>query len=149
VPLLDKLGTADGTPTPAEDIVEGRYVLPGDTTSRDPLGGPEVKCNVDRVFNAATPAVAVRVNATGQTISPTSWMSLSGRPQVNPDRNTRGWIDDRGTRHWLDVFPDVQPAASVPDGRPLGLLLAGGILVGVSALRRRRRQRGLEVRPGS
>jgi hypothetical protein len=31
-------------------------------------------------------------------------MSLSGRPQSQPDRNTRGWIDAAGTRHWLNVY---------------------------------------------
>ena len=29
---------------PAETTVVGRYVLPGGTLSRDPLGGPEIKC---------------------------------------------------------------------------------------------------------
>jgi hypothetical protein len=31
-------------------------------------------------------------------------MSLSGLPQVRPDRDTRGYFDSRGHRVWLDVF---------------------------------------------
>ena len=38
VVLLDNLG---GTAQAAEDIEQGRYVLPGNVLSRDPLGGPE------------------------------------------------------------------------------------------------------------
>ena len=34
----------------------GGYVLPGGTLSRDPLGGPEIKCNVNTQFHAAGPA---------------------------------------------------------------------------------------------
>ena len=134
-PLLDNLS---GSPLPAEDIVEGRYVLPGNIPSRDPLGGPEVKCNVDQVFTPAGPAVAVQLNSTGQTIVPTSWMGLSGRPQAAPDRNTRGWFDANGTRHWLDVFADVEPPATVPDGSP-GLLLGAALLLGLPPAWRRRR----------
>jgi hypothetical protein len=37
-------------------------------------------------------------------------MSLSGRPQAAPDRNTRGYFASSGRRVWLDVFP----AVSVP-----------------------------------
>ncbi len=97
--LVGLLDAHSGAP---EDIRQGRYVLPGDTLSRDPLGMPaSIKCNVDTVFHATAPAVAVSVG--GQVIVPHQWMSLSGRPQSHPDRNTRGWIDNSGTRHWLDV----------------------------------------------
>jgi hypothetical protein len=34
-------------------------------------------------------------------------MSLSGRRQAAPDRNTRGWFGANSTRHWLDVWPDI------------------------------------------
>ena len=110
----DILGTAaaglldanDGAP---EDIVQGRYVLPDGSLSRDPLGGPEIKCNVDKTFAAKGPAVAAWLS-NGQLVFPTSWMSLGGRPQATPDRNTRGYYDASGTRHWLDVFPDIQGA---------------------------------------
>jgi hypothetical protein len=44
---------------------------------------------------------------TSEVIVPAAWMSLSGRRQTTPDRNTRGWIDANGTRRWLDVFPEV------------------------------------------
>ncbi len=38
------LDAQEGRP---ETIVTGRYILPGGKRSRDPLGGPEIKCNVD------------------------------------------------------------------------------------------------------
>ncbi len=86
-----------------EDIRAGRYVLPGGALSRDPLGLPaSIKCNVDTVFHPTGPAVAVK--AGGRVVHPHAWMSLSGRPQSHPDRNTRGWIDASGARHWLDVY---------------------------------------------
>jgi hypothetical protein len=106
VALLDGYG---GAP---ETISEGRYVLPDPAhpgqgiLSRDPLGGPEVKCHVDRVFNASGPAVAAWLPGTG-VVRPASWMGLSGRRQAAPDRNTRGYLDEHGGRHWLDVFPDI------------------------------------------
>jgi hypothetical protein len=87
-----------------ESVLHGRYVLPGGVLSRDPLGGPELKCTVDTVFKpAARPAVAVRL-ASGRMVHPKVWMSLSGLPQVRPDRDTRGYFDQRGHRVWLDVF---------------------------------------------
>jgi hypothetical protein len=99
VQLLDAHG---GAP---EDIRVGRYVLPNGALSRDPLGTPaSIKCDVDTVFSASGPAVAVWVG--GRRIVPHAWMSLSGREQSRPDRNTRGWIDEHGARHWLDVFTD-------------------------------------------
>ena len=103
VSALDTHGTA-------EDIRVGRYVLPGDVLSRDPLGQPaSIKCDVDMTFDPSGPAVGVWIAGTpaGQVITPAAWMSLSGRRQTTPDRNTRGWIDAAGHRHWLDVFPDV------------------------------------------
>jgi hypothetical protein len=88
----------------AETIVHGRYVLPGRKLSRDPLGGPELKCNVDTKFvRARHPATAVRL-ASGKTIHPLAWMSLSGLPQKRPDRDTRGYFNAKGKRVWLDVF---------------------------------------------
>ena len=88
----------------AEMIVRGRYVLPGGALSRDPLGGPELKCAVETTFTAAArPARAVRL-ASGKRVKPAAWMSLSGLPQSTPDRDTRGYFDARGRRVWLDVF---------------------------------------------
>ena len=91
----------------AESIVTGRYVLPSGTASRDPLGGPELKCTGDAVaFHPDGPAVAVDLPKQG-VVHPAAWMSLSGRPQTTPDRNTRGYFTADGKRVWLDVFPDV------------------------------------------
>ena len=96
----------------------GRYVLPGGTLSRDPLGQPgSIKCNVDTVFHADGTGgrrVARRRRRGGHVVVPAAWMSLSGRPQARPDRNTRGWIDRDGTRHWLDVFPDPFAGGGAP-----------------------------------
>jgi hypothetical protein len=102
VSLLDSLG--GGRPSVPENIVTGRYVMPDGTLSRDPLGSPpSIGCSVNTLFTPSGPAVAVRL-ADGTTVTPAQWMSLSGRPQAGPDRNTRGWIDASGQRHWLDVF---------------------------------------------
>jgi hypothetical protein len=133
-PLLDNLGASNQAP---EDIQQGRYVLPGDVLSRDPLGGPEVKCSVDQTFIPAGPALAVRLNNSAQNIVPASWMSLSGRAQATPDRNTRGWIDANGTRHWLDAFADLPPPVGVPEGPPVLLLGVVALLPAVQLLRRR------------
>ncbi len=85
-------------------IVAGRYVLPGGALSRDPLGGPEIKCNTDQTFSASkTPAKAVQLQS-GRRVKPAAWMSLSGLPQKRPDRDTRGYFDNKGHRVWLDVF---------------------------------------------
>jgi hypothetical protein len=89
---------------PAESVVVGRYILPGGTLSRDPLGGPEIKCNVDTQFHATGPATGVEL-ANGKIFHPQVWMSLSGLPQVRPDRDTRGYFSSTGQRVWLDVFP--------------------------------------------
>jgi hypothetical protein len=89
-----------------ETIVRGRYVLPGGSLSRDPLGSPELKCNLDTTFHAAShPASAVEL-AGGRVVHPLAWMSLSGLPQRRPDRDTRGYFNSRGRRVWLDVFPN-------------------------------------------
>lgn len=87
----------------SELIVRGRYVLRSGKRSRDPLGGPEIKCKSDQTFHPAGHAVAVQV-AGGGVVHPTLWMSLSGLPQRVPDRDTRGYFDARGRRVWLDVF---------------------------------------------
>jgi hypothetical protein len=100
VRLLDVHG---GAP---ETVVQGRYLLPDGTASRDPLGGPEVKCNVDQTFHYSGRAVAVAL-ADGKTVHPRAWMSLSGLPQRAPDRDTRGYVDRRGNRVWLDVFENL------------------------------------------
>jgi hypothetical protein len=101
VRLLDAHG---GAP---EKIVKGRYVLPGGVLSRDPLGGPEIKCDVDRTFRYAGRAVAIEL-AGGKRVRPRLWMSLGGLPQRQPDRDTRGYFDARGRRVWLDVYPNLQ-----------------------------------------
>jgi hypothetical protein len=99
-----------------EPIEQGRYVMPNGSLSRDPLGSPEIKCNVDTVFHAPGPAVAVWL-LQHRVVKPASWMSLSGRPQSAPDRNTRGYIAGDGSRHWLEVFDDVAaPATVTPPG---------------------------------
>jgi hypothetical protein len=100
VRVLDRM---NGAP---ERIVVGRYVLPGGALSRDPLGEPEIKCTVDQTFHPAGPAQAAWVQGRG-IVQPTKWMSLSGRPQRKPDRNTRGYFTRSGARVWIDVFPDV------------------------------------------
>ena len=100
VRLLDRHG---GRP---ERIVRGRYILPSGRRSRDPLGGPEIKCSSDRTFHYGGHAVAVQL-AGGRVVHPTLWMSLSGLPQRVPDRDTRGYFDRRGRRVWLDVFPPL------------------------------------------
>jgi hypothetical protein len=87
-----------------ERIVRGRYLLPGRRLSRDPLGGPEVKCNTDTTFHRAGSAVGVELSS-GKVVHPRVWMSLSGLPERRPDRDTRGYFNARGQRVWLDVFP--------------------------------------------
>jgi hypothetical protein len=101
--LVALLAAHDGR---AERIASGRYVLPGGALSRDPLGGSEIKCNVDQTFHFAGRAVAIEL-ANGHKLRPRAWMSLSGLPQRRPDRDTRGYIDASGQRVWLDVFPDL------------------------------------------
>ena len=141
VPLMDTTFAAT-----SENVVQGRYILPGGTLSRDPLGGPEVKCSVDATFTPSGPALGVW-RADGTVLQPAQWMTLSGRPQAVPDRNTRGWMDADGTRHWLDVFPDiagapvaVTPPSAVPEAPlPVLLLAAAAIVAGVVLLRRHRR----------
>jgi hypothetical protein len=91
---------------PAQQIVRGRYILPSGQRSRDPLGGPEIKCTSDQTFHYAGRAVAVQL-AHGRVVRPALWMSLSGLPQRMPDRDTRGYFDARGHRVWLDVFPTL------------------------------------------
>jgi hypothetical protein len=85
VRLLDAHGGA------AERIVRGRYVLPGHRLSRDPLGGPEIKCTTDQSFVSTGPATAVELSD-GHIVHPHMWMSLSGLPQRVPDRDTRGYL---------------------------------------------------------
>ena len=89
-----------------ERIVRGRYVLPSGRRSRDPLGGPEIKCNTVQTFHYAGPAVAVQL-AGGRVVRPRLWMSLTGLPQRRPDRDTRGYFDARGRRVWLNVYPPL------------------------------------------
>jgi hypothetical protein len=102
--LVKLLNGYGGAP---EQVAEGRYVLPNGALSRDPLGGPEIKCNVDQTFHYAGRAVAVEL-ANGKRVRPLAWMSLSGLPQRLPDRDTRGYFDSHGRRVWLNVFPDAR-----------------------------------------
>jgi hypothetical protein len=95
-----------------EAIEQGRFVLPDGKLSRNPLGTTDtIKCTAptDTTFQADGPPVAVWEPGTG-VIRPAHWMSLSGRAQATPDRNTRGYMDAYGHRHWLDVFPDISNA---------------------------------------
>jgi hypothetical protein len=113
----DKLGAAlvailaahAGRP---EDVAPGRYVLRDGRLSRNPEGATDtIKCSgADTGFDAAGgPAVAVWTPGAGVVI-PSQWLSLSGRPERVPDRNTRGFIDAAGHHHWVDVFPDIAGA---------------------------------------
>jgi hypothetical protein len=86
-----------------ERVVQGRYVLPDGTRSRDPLGGPEIKCDVDTQFDFAGRAERVWIPGNG-TARPAAWMSLDGHRQSKPTRNTRGYLTKSGDRVWLDVF---------------------------------------------
>jgi hypothetical protein len=111
--LVDVLDRFEHAPEP---VSLGRYVLPDGTLSRDPQGRPaSIKCAVDTVFDPTGPAVAVWLadRPGGRVVVPAAWMSLSGRPQTTPDRNTRGWIGPDGARHWLDVFPNIDGAPQV------------------------------------
>lgn len=111
VDLLDSRGIQP------EQVVRGRYVLPDGSLSRDPLGHPVVKCDVDQTYQASGPATAVFAPDLG-VVQPQQWMSLDGRPQNTPDRNTRGFFDAAGERVWLDVFPEVpeRPSYARPRG---------------------------------
>jgi hypothetical protein len=91
---------------PPERIVRGRYILPSGQRSRDPLGGPEIKCTSDQTFKYAGRAIGVQL-ADGHVVHPATWMSLSGLPQRNPNRDTRGYFDATGRRVWVDVFPPL------------------------------------------
>jgi hypothetical protein len=97
VRILDSHG---GKP---EIRVNGRYVLPGGTHSRDPLGRPEIKCDQDTVFHFGGRAVGVWRPGHG-VVHPQAWMSLDGQPQPRPNRDTRGYFSSRGKRVWLNVF---------------------------------------------
>jgi hypothetical protein len=99
------VGILDAHHGAAERIVTGRYVLGDGSRSRDPLGGPVVKCAVDQAYHPASPAVAVDVRGAG-VVRPRAWLALDGRSQSAPDRDTRGYIARDGSRVWLDVFPD-------------------------------------------
>jgi hypothetical protein len=80
--------------------------MPDSSLSRDPLGGPELKCNQDQTFHPQGPASGVFVEGQG-IVHPTQWLSLDGRPQATPDRNTRGYIDAQGNNVWLNVYPKL------------------------------------------
>ncbi len=61
---------------------------------------------MDETFKPDGPAVGVEL-AGGTIVHPLAWMSLSGLPQIRPDRDTRGYYNAKGQRVWLNVFPDV------------------------------------------
>ena len=95
-------------------------MLPDGKLSRNPEGTTDtVKCTgQDATFGGDGPAAAVWEPDRG-VIAPARWMSLSGRAETAPDRNTRGYLDAAGRRHWLDVFPDIegQPSSVSPTRR--------------------------------
>jgi len=82
-------------------------VLPDGKLSRDPLGGPEIKCDVDTQFNFAGRAERVWIPGRGK-IRPAAWMSLDGRRQGHANRNTRGYFNKQGKPVWLDVYEPLQ-----------------------------------------
>jgi hypothetical protein len=90
-----------------EKVAQGRYVLPDGKLSRDPLGGPEIKCDVDTQFNFAGRAERVWIPGRGK-IRPAAWMSLDGRRQGHANRNTRGYFNKQGKPVWLDVYEPLQ-----------------------------------------
>ena len=90
-----------------EKVAQGRYVLPDGKLSRDPLGGPEIKCDVDTTFNFAGRAERVWIPGRGK-IRPAAWMSLDGRRQGHANRNTRGYFNKQGKPVWLDVYEPLQ-----------------------------------------
>jgi hypothetical protein len=90
-----------------EKVAQGRYVLPDGKLSRDPLGDPEIKCDVDTTFNFAGRAERVWIPGRGK-IRPAAWMSLDGRRQGQPNRNTRGYFNKQGKPVWLDVYEPLQ-----------------------------------------
>ncbi len=98
--LVDLLDAHGGKP---ERVVKGRYVLPDGSHSRDPLGGPEIKCDVDNQFQFTGRAVGVWLPKRG-IVRPAAWMSLDGHRQGRPNRNTRGYFTHAGDRVWLNVF---------------------------------------------
>jgi hypothetical protein len=101
VKLLDAGGTKP------ERVRYGRYVMPGGSLSRDPLGSPVVKCDVDKTYHRKGPAIAFE-GQDGAVVRPALWMDLHGRPQPRPTRTTRGYFRPDGKRVWADVFADVR-----------------------------------------
>jgi hypothetical protein len=97
-----------GTP---ERVSRGRYVLPSGRLSRDPLGSPaSLNCSTHTRFRTAKhPATEVWLPG-GRIVRPTAWLSLSGRPQPEPNRNTRGYICAGGRHRWINVFPPIPGA---------------------------------------
>jgi hypothetical protein len=99
----------------------GRYVLPGGTLSRNPIGTGPLRCDkgADVFTLAGSGAKEIRVwsNGTPSDIIPAGFIDSSGRPQAAPDMSTRGvWIrgahetsftEGLSVRVWLDVFPEV------------------------------------------
>jgi hypothetical protein len=80
---------------------------------------------VDTTYQPGGPATAV-FTADDGVVAPQTWMSLDGRPQAAPDRNTRGYLDAAGNRVWLDVWPEVtatpsyvRPKGATPFRAPL------------------------------
>ena len=58
----------------------------------------------------------------GRVVVPAAWMSLSGRPQARPDRNTRGWIGRTANATGSTsspTSPERRHRSSVPLARPL------------------------------
>src|SRR5207244_474036 len=53
-PLIELLDSRGQQP---EQTVTGRYLLPDGSLSRDPLGRPVIKCDVDTTYSATGPAV--------------------------------------------------------------------------------------------
>lgn len=117
----DLLGRAlVGLLGPSESTMQGRYVLPDGVLSRDPLSRTgSIGCTVGGSAAFAGRAVALWAPGKGVVV-PAAWLSLSGRRQDAPDRNTRGWVDAHGAHHWLDVYAAIAGAPTKVSPPPRG-----------------------------
>ena len=98
-------------PSPGDVVKAGRYRYADGSLHRDPTGDGILGCDAaTSTFARAAGGGAVAVTVTGgPTYTPgvdgVQWMDLAGRPQAEPDQQTRGVILGNGQRVWVDVYP--------------------------------------------